>query len=59
MKRLGVIIITLDRPAYLERCLAALEALHSRPGEIVVVDASDDRKSEEVADRFKGVPLRT
>lgn len=52
---LTVIICTRDRPDALACCLASLALQHSPPGEIVVVDNSEDRTAEKVAAEFAAV----
>ncbi len=52
---LTVVICTRDRPDALARCLAALAAQHSPPGQIIVVDNSEGRTAEAVASESVGV----
>ncbi len=47
-----VIVVTLDRPAYLRRCLECLNAQTRPPAQIIVVDASADSLSKQVVQDF-------
>jgi GT2 family glycosyltransferase len=48
----SVVIVTYERPEYLERCLARLMQQTRPPDEVFVVDASVSDKSRKVADRL-------
>jgi GT2 family glycosyltransferase len=52
---LSVIIVTLNRPDSLRRCLECLRAQEPPPGQIIVVDGSADERSRAVASDFAGV----
>ena len=51
---LTVAISTRDRPQALARCLESLLAGETRPAEIVIVDQSRDRSTEDVAEATRG-----
>lgn len=56
MKQRGsvsVVIATRERPAALERCLAALAAGERWPGEVVIVDQSRDGRTRQLVERFE------
>jgi len=56
MMRVSVIVITLNRPAYLARCIQCLLKQTQRPHEIIVVDSSsDDITSKLLAAQFPSV----
>lgn len=50
-----VVVITWNRPTYVESCLSQLERLHRRPDEVLVVDASPDTRTAEVVSRYPWV----
>lgn len=57
--RVSVVVCTRERPADLERCLAALTAMVPQALEIIVVDnAAKTTATREVVDRFPGVIYR-
>ena len=51
---LTVAISTRDRPQALARCLESVLAGETRPAEIVIVDQSRDRSTEDVAEAARG-----
>jgi len=51
----SVIIVTLNRPDCVRRCLECLYAQTPRPSQIIVVDASPDERTREVVREFRGV----
>lgn len=53
--RSTVIVITLQRPDYLRRCLECLQAQTRLPDQVIVVDSSRDDLSREVAADFPSV----
>lgn len=54
MENLGTLIIcTKDRPAELSRCLSSVVGIDDKPEEILVVDSSSTRASEEVVQKFQ------
>ncbi|MCS6776669.1 MAG: glycosyltransferase, partial [Chthonomonadaceae bacterium] len=53
--RVSVIVITLNRPDYVRRCLECLRAQVPPPDEIVVVDASTDDRTARVVAEFAAV----
>jgi GT2 family glycosyltransferase len=50
-----VIIVTLDRPDCVRRCLACLAAQRRPPEQIIVVDASSDERTRRVVEEFPPV----
>lgn len=50
-----VIIVTLNRPDCVERCLSCLFKQEPLPRQIIVVDASPDRRTQEVVAAYPGV----
>lgn len=53
--RSSVIVVTLNRPEYVKKCLQCLEMQEPRPDQIIVVDASKDDKTAVVVAEFPGV----
>lgn len=53
--RVSVIVITLNRPDCVRRCLECLQAQVPPPDEILVVDASTDDRTTHVVAEFTGV----
>ena len=53
-----VIVVTLDRPIQLRRCLDALGEQCRLPDQVIVVDASSDEESRAVADRHGALYVR-
>jgi GT2 family glycosyltransferase len=49
----SVIIITLNRPDYLNRCLNCLVA--QNPDQMIVIDSSPNNKTKEVVDKFSDI----
>ena len=49
-----VIVITLNRPKFLEQCLRCLQTQTTQPHQIIVVDASEDKDSLLVTQGFPG-----
>src|SRR3954468_2940241 len=52
LPRVSVVIVSWCRPAYVRSCLEHLARLSSRPGEVVVVDASTDDRTAAVVHDF-------
>lgn len=50
----SIIIITLDRPDHLRRCLECVCAQHQKPAQVIVVDSSQDSRSSQVVALFPG-----
>ncbi|XHR26837.1 MAG: glycosyltransferase family 2 protein [Chthoniobacteraceae bacterium] len=50
-----VVVITLNRPECLRRCMAALQAQTVEPSQVIVVDASHDQRNRSVMRRFPEV----
>jgi GT2 family glycosyltransferase len=56
---ISVVVPTMNRPDYLERCVRSLLAGPGTPDEIIVVDQSaDDATQRRVASEFDGAPVR-
>ncbi len=53
--RTSIIIITLNRPDYVRKCLAKLNQQTVKPGQIIVVDASRNNLTKQVVKKFAGV----
>lgn len=53
--RTSVIVITLNRPDYVRRCLEALERQEPHPDQIIVVDSSKDDLTTKMVANFPGV----
>src|SRR5258708_6425122 len=53
--RTSVIVITLNRPDYVRKCLEALERQEPRPDQIIVVDSSKDDLTTKVTAEFPDV----
>ncbi|MCW3097589.1 MAG: hypothetical protein JWL77_3207 [Chthonomonadaceae bacterium] len=53
--RTSVIVITLNRPDYVRRCLERLESQEPRPDQIIVVDSSKDDVTTKVVAEFPDV----
>lgn len=51
----SVIVVTLNRPQELHRCLECLAAQKPRPEQVIVVDASSDDTSRRIVENFEGV----
>ena len=51
-KTATVIIVTLNRPEALRRCLCALAAQETMPDEVIVVDSSHNERTRRVAEDF-------
>ena len=51
----SVIIVTLDRPSYVHRCLECLFAQMPQPDQIIIVDASPNDLTQNVANDFPSV----
>jgi GT2 family glycosyltransferase len=51
----SVIIVTLARPKYVQRCLECLQTQLPAPDQIIVVDASSDDLTQKVVENFPGV----
>ena len=54
MTSVTVIIITLNRPECVRRCLTCLESQVPPPGQTIVVDASADNRTRAVVNEFPG-----
>jgi len=52
---LSVVVVTYQRPDHVRRCVSALAAEGVLPGDIVVVDSSNDELTREVVTEFPGV----
>jgi GT2 family glycosyltransferase len=52
---ISVVVITRNRPSWLRRCLESVARQSYRPMEAVVVDSSDGRESEAIAEAVSGV----
>jgi GT2 family glycosyltransferase len=50
-----VVVITLNRPECLRRCMMALDVQTVAPSQVIVVDASHDQRSRRVMQRFPSV----
>src|SRR5262245_41637790 len=50
-----VVVVTLDRPKYLRKCLELLHAQTHRPDQIIVVDASKNDLTRKAVEGFPGV----
>lgn len=50
--RATVVVITWNRPTYVESCLSHLDQLPQRPHQVLVVDASPDSRTAEVVARY-------
>lgn len=55
LKTVSVIIITLNRPDCVRRCLAALAQQDRQVSQVMVVDASTDARTRDVVAKFPGV----
>lgn len=53
--RVSVLIITLNRPDCMQKCLECLQSQSPPPNQILVVDASPDDRTEKVVSAFPGV----
>ncbi len=53
--RTSVIVITLNRPEYVRRCLEALQSQEPPPDQIIVVDSSKDDLTTKMVANFPGV----
>lgn len=53
--RTSVIVITLNRPDYVRKCLEALESQEPPPDQIIVVDSSKDDLTTQMVANFPGV----
>ena len=53
--RSSVIVVTLNRPEYVRKCLQCLESQDPCPDQIIVVDASEDDKTAKVVAEFPAV----
>ena len=53
--RTSVIVITLNRPDYVRKCLACLESQEPHPDQIIVVDSSKDNITTKVVAEFPDV----
>ncbi|MCW3051905.1 MAG: hypothetical protein JWN14_1075 [Chthonomonadales bacterium] len=53
--RTSVIVITLNRPDYVRKCLTCLESQEPRPDQIIVVDSSKDDITTKVVAEFPDV----
>lgn len=53
--RTSAIVITLNRPDYVKKCLEALERQVPRPDQIIVVDSSKDDLTTKMVANFPGV----
>lgn len=51
----SVIVVTLNRPDFVRRCLNCLLSQSPRPDEVIVVDASADDRTRRVCDEFPSV----
>jgi GT2 family glycosyltransferase len=51
--RVSVIIITFQRPEFVQLCLQHLERVEPQPSEVIVVDASVDEGTADVVQRFR------
>src|ERR1700722_19938406 len=51
----SVIVVTLNRPDYMRRCLDCLVSQEPPPDQIIVVDASKDDLTEKVVETYPGV----
>jgi GT2 family glycosyltransferase len=54
-KDTSVIVITLNRPDCVKRCLDCLSALNQAPGQIIIVDASADTLTRDICREFEQV----
>jgi GT2 family glycosyltransferase len=56
-KDISVLIITYNRPEQIKECLVSLFNQTRPPLEAVIVDASEDRRTESVIDEFRDIPF--
>src|SRR4051812_27867137 len=55
LKSISAVIVTLNRPDCVRRCLTALQAQEPAVHQIIVVDGSPDDRTRAVVDSFPGV----
>src|SRR4051812_12160412 len=55
LQSISAVIVTLNRPDCVRRCLTALQAQEPAVQQIIVVDGSPDDRTRDVVDAFPGV----